>query len=79
MFDSLDLMKADWDAIRRDLALFCWDEILAMEDQDMAWNEFITVIGEICAKHSPYRGPSAKKRKPAIPRDRTLLLRKKES
>ena len=79
LFDSIDLMKADWDAIRRDLALFCWDEILSMEDQDMAWNEFITVVGEICAKHSPYRGPSAKKKKPAIPRDRTLLLRKKRT
>eukprot|EP00116_Pleurobrachia_bachei_P011343 sb/3471605/ len=48
-----------------------------MENQDDAWNLFSKTVGDICARHAPYKGPSRKNQKPRIPRDRTLLIRKK--
>ena len=77
IFDFINLIKADWSSIRQQCTDTDWEPIFSLENQDEAWNLFSTTVGDICARHAPYKGPSRKNQKPRIPRDRIILIRKK--
>lgn len=77
IFDSINIMKTDWVSVRDKLDEVDWGPIYAESDQNRAWDLFITKVGGICSQFAPYKGPSARVRRPRIPRDRLILLRRK--
>ena len=78
VFDSVNLHKANWDASREELYAVDWVTRCGSDDQNIVWDNFIDIVGEICCRHAPPKGPS-RARHPSrrIPHDRVILLRKK--
>ena len=72
--DNLNLIKADWNEIRKDLAKINWKEDLEDKSVDEI-NAYINdQIIQSCTNHSPTRRPNSV-HKPYIPHNRRSLLK----
>ena len=74
--DKLNLNKADYDGIRKDLSEINWPSLLKVEnnDPDQMYNQLRKTITEICYSHAPEH-PADRKSHRGIPKHRRSLLK----
>ena len=76
--DKLNMNKADYDSIRRDLGAISWPTILNAEEQSVTemFNSFTEIITKVCTNHAPqHKDPSGNRSSKFIPKHRRSLLR----
>ena len=75
IFDRINIHKTNWEFVKEDLLEVDWTPVTSAPSQELAWKFFSDIVAHICAKHAPeHKRP---RKKPKIPRDRQVLLRKK--
>ena len=72
--DSLNLIKANFEEIRKDLKRIKWDEVLKDRDVEEISAFINETLIQSCSEHAPKRKPNSKN-KPFIPRNRRSLLK----
>ena len=75
--DTINLNKADYDAIRQDLSLVKWDEVLQSEDVNVIYEIIKDKLVTACTNHSPEKVSHTNKKYQIPPKRRTLLKQKK--
>ena len=75
--DKINLNKADYDAIRHDLSLVKWEEVLQSDDVNVIHERIKDKLITACTNHSPEKATHTKKKYHIPPKRRTLLKQKK--
>ena len=75
--DKLNLQKADWEQIRREIATIKWGEVLKEDMTASQMHEQLDKhISDTCTKYAPERAERDKKT--SIPRNRLVLIRRRK-
>ena len=75
--DKINLNKADYDAIRHDLSLVKWEEVLQSDDVNVIHERIKDKLITACTNHCPEKATHTKIKYHIPPKRRTLLKQKK--
>ena len=75
--DTVNLNRADWDAIRNDLSPVDWDDALQSEDVNALYDVIKEKLVTVCTKHAPGRLTQNNNKLYIPPKRRSLLNVKK--